>query len=128
MKNRSAALTLWANRLLMLTVVGLAFAMPKLLPWYNRFRPLEEETNLACTSSDGRLLVFNSSLLSTKTSKATHGVGVMTLKKQRTVVSASLLSALELENVPRYRVKSIPAAGAILKREDIGEKQLSLID
>ena len=47
MKNRSAALTLWANRLLMLTVVGLAFAMPKLLPWYNRFRPLEEETNLA---------------------------------------------------------------------------------
>ena len=47
MKNRSAALTLWANRLLMLTVVGLAFAMPKLLPWYNRFRPLEWDTNMA---------------------------------------------------------------------------------
>ena len=47
MKNRSAALTLWANRLLMLTVVGLACAMPKLLPWYNRFRPLEWDTNMA---------------------------------------------------------------------------------
>ena len=47
MKNRSAALTLWANRMLMLTVVGLAFAMPKLLPWYNSFRPLDGDTNMA---------------------------------------------------------------------------------
>ena len=47
MKNRSAALTLWANRLLMLTVLGLACVMPKLLRWYNQFRPLEGKTNLA---------------------------------------------------------------------------------
>ena len=47
MKNRSAALTLWANRLLMLTVLGLACVMPKLLRWYNQFRPLEDKTNLA---------------------------------------------------------------------------------
>ncbi len=47
MKNRSAALTLWANRLLMLTVLLLAFAMPRLLRWYNGFRPLEDNTNLA---------------------------------------------------------------------------------
>ena len=47
LKNRSASLTLWANRLLMATVLGLACAMPALLKWYNRFRPLEEATNLA---------------------------------------------------------------------------------
>ena len=46
-KNRSASLTLWANRTLMLVVTGLACAMPWLLRWYNRYRPLEEATNLA---------------------------------------------------------------------------------
>ena len=47
MKNRSAALTLWANRFLMLTVVGLACAMPRLLRWYNCIRPLRDNTNMA---------------------------------------------------------------------------------
>jgi len=47
MKNRSAALTLWANRLLLVTVAALACFMPGLLRWYNTFRPLEDVTNLA---------------------------------------------------------------------------------
>ena len=47
MKNRSAALTLWANRLLIAAVLLLACAMPKLLHWYNGFRPLEGHTNMA---------------------------------------------------------------------------------
>ena len=46
-KNRFARLTLWANRLLMAVIAGLAFAMPPLLKWYNRIRPLRENTNLA---------------------------------------------------------------------------------
>ena len=44
-KNRSAALTLWANRLLMAVIAVLAFAMPRLLRWYNTIRPLGERTN-----------------------------------------------------------------------------------
>ena len=47
MKNRSAALTLWANRLLALVVLTLACIMPNLLRWYNGFRPLEWDTNMA---------------------------------------------------------------------------------
>ena len=46
-KNRSAALTLWANRILMVTVAALAFAMPRLLTWYNRIRILDDRQNLA---------------------------------------------------------------------------------
>ena len=46
-KNRSATLTLWANRLLMAVIVTLAFAMPRLLTWYNTIRPLRDNTNLA---------------------------------------------------------------------------------
>ena len=46
-KNRSAILTLWANRLLMAVIVALAFTMPRLLKWYNTIRPLRDNTNLA---------------------------------------------------------------------------------
>ncbi len=89
---------------------------------------LQEETNITCTSSDGRMLIFHSSLLATKTSKSTQGVGVMTLKKQKKLEDASLLEEKKVENVSRYRVKTIPAAGAILKPEDRGEQQMSLLD
>ena len=46
-ENRPAALTLWANRLLMAVIVVLALAMPALLKWYNTLRPLADNTNLA---------------------------------------------------------------------------------
>ena len=46
-KNRSASLTLWANRALMVIIAVLACSMPRLLRWYNQFRPLEKPTNLA---------------------------------------------------------------------------------
>ena len=88
---------------------------------------LPEETNLFCRSSDGRMLVFHSSLLQQKTSKSTQGVAVMTLKKQRQLSGAGLMTELEIKNLPRYRVKTIPAAGAVLKPEDVGMEQLSLL-
>ncbi len=45
--SRSAALTLWCNRLLMAVVGVLSFAMPSLLRWYNKIRILNESQNLA---------------------------------------------------------------------------------
>ena len=33
-----------------------------------------------------------------------------------------------IKNLARYRVRSLPAAGALLKDEDRGEEQLSLLD
>jgi DNA gyrase subunit A len=35
-------------------------------------------------------------------------------------------SHTSIKNVPRYRVRSIPAAGAILKEEDLEEQQLEM--
>ena len=89
---------------------------------------LEEETDIVCCSSDGRALVFNTTLLQPKTSRSTQGVGVMALKAKRHLDSASLLAETAIENINRYRVRSLPAAGAILKSEDRGEQQLSLMD
>lgn len=87
-----------------------------------------EETDVAMFSTDGRALVFNTSLLQLKTSRTTQGVAVMNLKKNHTIESAALLGETLIKNVSRYRVRSLPAAGALLKDDDRGETQMSLID
>ena len=89
---------------------------------------LEEETDIACYSSDDRALVFNSSLLQPKTSRSAQGVGVMSLKTKRNLEKALPASDTQIKNFSRYRVRSLPAAGALLKPEDREEQQLSLID
>ena len=80
--------------------------------------PLDSETDIACYSSDDRALVFNTSLLQTKTSRTTQGVGVMSLKAKRALVRAVPVSETQIKNISRYRVRSLPAAGAVLKPED----------
>ena len=89
---------------------------------------LEEETDVVCYSSDERALVFHTSLLQPKSSRSTQGVGVMSLKAKRTLLRAVPLRDTPIQNVSRYRVRSLPAAGALLKGEDRGEQQMSLIE
>jgi len=89
---------------------------------------LSEETDIAMFSGDGRALVFNSSLLQPKTSRTTQGVAAMSIKGKHKLISAAALADTSIVNKSRYRVRSIPAAGALLKDEDRGETQLSLID
>ena len=88
---------------------------------------LTEETDVVCVSSDDRALMFNTSLLQPKTSRATQGVGVMTLKPRRELVCAVPAAESGILNAARYRVRSLPAAGALLKGEDKGEQQMSLL-
>ncbi len=90
--------------------------------------PLDNETDIACYSSDDRALVFNTSLLQAKTSRTTQGVGVMSLKAKRALVRAVPVSETQIKNISRYRVRSLPAAGAVLKPEDREEQQLSMIE
>jgi len=87
-----------------------------------------DETDIAVYSSDDRVVVFNTTLLQQKTSRTTQGVGVISLKAKRTVARAVALGNTDIKNVSRYRVRSIPAAGALLKQEDRGEEQISLLD
>lgn len=89
---------------------------------------LREEMDVAVYCGDEKALVFNTSLLQPKSSRTTQGVGVMTLKARRTVTQALPLAETTIQNVSRYRVRSLPGAGAILKPEDRGEKQMSLIE
>ena len=89
---------------------------------------LKEEQDIVCTAGVERALVFHSSLLQPKTSRTTQGVGVMALKKGRKLTEACFLADSTIQNVSRYRVRTLPAAGALLRQEDRGEKQLSLME
>lgn len=89
---------------------------------------LEEETDVVCYSSDDRALIFNTSLLQPKSSRSTQGVGVLTLKARRSLVRMEKLPDTGIRNASRYRVRSLPAAGALLKSEDKEEQQLSMLE
>ena len=89
---------------------------------------VREDFELAVYSSDGRCMVFHTALLAPKTTRTTQGVNVMTLKPKRVVEKALPLGETAIVNAARYRARSLPVAGALLKEEDRGEKQMSLLE
>ena len=88
-----------------------------------RILSLAADTQIAVYSSDGRAMIFSTADLLPKTTRNTIGVAVMSLKKKAVLQNALLLEESGIENQSRYRTKTIPAAGAILKEEDSQEKQ-----
>ena len=86
---------------------------------------LDSDTQMVLYSSDNRAVIFSTAQLLPKTTRNTQGVAVMTLKKKAVVTSAALLENAGVTNQSRYRTKTIPAAGALLKEEDSQEKQIT---
>ena len=86
---------------------------------------LEEDAQIALYSSDGRAAVFSTAQLLPKTTRNTQGVAVMTLKKKAVLQDARLLEESGITNPGRYRTKTIPSAGMLLKEEDSADKQQS---
>ena len=76
-------------------------------------------------ASDGRTLIFSTAELLPKSTRNTQGVAVMSLKKKAVLSDAMTVEDSGIENQSRYRTKTIPAAGALLKPEDSREKQSS---
>ena len=88
-----------------------------------RILALQSDVQIALYSSDGRAMIFSTADLLPKTTRNTIGVAVMSLKKKAVLQNALRLEESGIENQSRYRTKTIPAAGAILKEEDSQEKQ-----
>ena len=86
---------------------------------------LEEDAQMVIYSTDGRAAIFSTAQLLPKTTRNTQGVAVLTPKKKAALDRAALLDGSGIVNVSRYRSKTIPTAGAILKEEDSPEKQES---
>jgi len=86
---------------------------------------LNEDAQAVAYTSDNRAVIFSTAQLLPKTTRNTQGVAVVTLKKKAAVVRAELLEGSGIVNQSRYRSKTIPSAGALLKEEDSPEKQIS---
>ena len=84
---------------------------------------LGADAQIAMYSSDGRAMIFSTADLLPKTTRNTIGVAVMSLKKKAVLQNALPLEQSGIENQARYRMKTIPAAGALLREEDTREKQ-----
>ena len=79
-------------------------------------------------STEPRCLIFHTALLSPKTTRSTQGVAVMTLKPKYRLEAVTPLEETGIADQSRYRVRAVPAAGALLRQEDSEEKQLGLLD
>ena len=89
--------------------------------------PLAEDRELALLTNEPRALLVHTALLAPKTTRGTQGVQVMNIKPKYRLERLAEVADTGITNQARYRTRTIPAAGAILKPEDRGEEQLTLL-
>ena len=89
---------------------------------------LQADEQMAVYASDGRALIFSTAQLLPKTTRTTQGVALLTLKPKYRLERAVPVEESGIVNRARYRVRAIPAAGALVRAEDSEEKQLGLLD
>ena len=90
-------------------------------------RRLDEDCELAVYSNEPRCLIFHTALLAPKTTRSAQGVVVMTLKPKYHLETVLLSEETSITNRTRYRVRAIPAAGALVREEDSEDQQISLL-
>ena len=88
---------------------------------------LTEDKELALISTEPRALLLHTALLAPKTTRATQGVAVMNMKPRYHLDRVCTPEESGITNLVRYRVRSIPAAGALLREEDQGREQMTLL-
>ena len=85
---------------------------------------LQSDAEVALYSTDGRAAIISTAMLLPKTTRNTIGVSVISLKKKASLDSAAVAAESGIVNMGRYRAKTLPTAGAILRQEDSQEKQI----
>ena len=86
---------------------------------------MDADQQVAIYTTDSRAAVISTAQLLPKTTRNTIGVSVVTLKKKAALKDAVLLAESGITNLSRYRTRTLPTAGALLKEEDSPEKQIS---
>ena len=89
--------------------------------------PLTEDRELALLTNEPRALLVHTALLAPKTTRGTQGVQVMNIKPKYHLERLTDVADTGITNQARYRTRTIPAAGALLRPEDSEEKQLELL-
>ena len=88
---------------------------------------LDADEQMVVYSTDGRAAIFSTAQLLPKTTRNTQGVAVMNMKPRYHLDRVCTPEESGITNLARYRVRSIPAAGALLREEDQGREQMSLL-
>ena len=83
---------------------------------------IKEDVELLLKSSNGRMLLFHTGVIASKTTKDTQGVAVMTQKRSQRLVSMVIYEENMLQKPHRYRSRSLPVAGQLLSTEEKGEQ------
>ena len=88
---------------------------------------LREDTELALYTNEPRCLLMHTASLTPKTTRTTQGVAVMTIKPKYRLERVVPTAETGIANPARYRTRTLPAAGALLKSEDSDDKQITLL-
>ena len=105
----------------------------KLINAYNAESPvvkifhLREEDEIVLVSDENRALIVGSDRVVMRKSRTAQGNTVMKLKEGKKVVSALRFSESDIKQKARYRARTFPARGALLKEEDMGLIQMTLL-
>jgi len=84
----------------------------------------QTDGQIALYTTDGRAAIVSTAQLLPKTTRNTQGVSLVSLKKKASLLRATPVEESGIVNQSRYRTRTIPTAGAILKEEDSPDKQL----
>lgn len=87
----------------------------------------QEDGEFLLTSSSGRMLLLHSGALNLKSTRSTQGVAVMTMKKGHRLMDIRPYAEGTFQKPNRYRMKSLPALGAMPLPEDSGATQLTIL-
>ncbi len=86
-----------------------------------------EDIELAAFSSNGKVLVFDTSMVSEKATRSSQGVSVLLSKKGSRLIDLRDVSDLSFKDPKYYRTKNIPAMGCFIRKGDAIEEQMTFI-
>ncbi len=87
-------------------------------------RFIEGDCELVAFSDIHKVLIFSTAKIAEKSTRSTQGVQVLNLNKGSKLVRVSTLDEVTFGDFDSYRTKNIPARGAYLKEEDLGQTTL----
>ncbi|MGN0537140.1 MAG: DNA gyrase subunit A [Acutalibacteraceae bacterium] len=85
----------------------------------------EESDRFVVETSSGRMMILQSDMLLSKTSRSTQGVAVVKLKKGHRIQKVTPYTESNILHAEKYIPKSLPSSGFILRPEDIGAEQMT---
>ncbi len=83
---------------------------------------IEGEEDFILKSTAGKVIMFNTALVLAKSTRDTQGVQVMRLTKAE-LASVRIAQNVDVEDIERFRIKTVPAAG-IISGDDIDQIKL----